>query len=131
MANRSLILLEGSRGKLKGVYCHWDGNPEGVGKNLINYYATKERIEELFSFSDIINLKRNIYGNEDVCEFYARDRGEPKHQLREYKNTADIITKHQFEEYNYIFGRDGKWRFFENKNFQNLQEVETYLKNKK
>jgi len=121
--NRSLILIEEPKGKLKGVYCHSDG--ESVGNILVNYYATRDRVEELLSFGDIFSLKRNIYGNDnDSCEFYARDRGEEKHEIKKFKNRGEIITKHQFQEYNYIFGLDGKWKYFENNKFQEIKRYE-------
>lgn len=53
MSTRSRIGLELASGKIKSIYCHWDGYPEGVGATLKAHYTNPEKIEELLSLGDI------------------------------------------------------------------------------
>ena len=36
MATRSLIAVQNADGTFLSIYCHWDGYPSGVGKDLLN-----------------------------------------------------------------------------------------------
>lgn len=42
--------------RIKSIYCHHDGYPEGVGKLLKEYYNDPVKIEELLNLGDISSL---------------------------------------------------------------------------
>jgi len=86
MATRSNIGMMLPDGKMKFVYCHYDGYPEGVGATLLESYNTPELVSELLSFGDMSFLASEIHPSGDthsfdapeknVTVFYSRDRGE-------------------------------------------------------
>lgn len=104
MATRSTIALELADGKVKKVYCHWDGYLSNNGKILQENYTTPEQVERLLDFGDISSLDDDVEGT----VFYKRDRGESGVDARVYDSVADYQKNAQFEEYNYIM-RGGMW----------------------
>lgn len=56
MATRSLIGRETDSGKVKYIYCHWDGYPDWAGKILANYYQMPEQVDHLLSLGDLSSL---------------------------------------------------------------------------
>lgn len=56
MSTRCRIGLELPDGKIKSIYCHHDGYPEGVGKMLIENYNDYQKIAELLELGDISTL---------------------------------------------------------------------------
>ena len=103
MATRSTIALEYADGTVGQIYCHWDGYLEHNGKILLNAYTDPFEVRELLDNGDMSTLDESVGG----CEFY-KNRGEDCPQ-RMYKDFADYRKNGQFEEYNYILRRDGKW----------------------
>lgn len=105
MATRSLIGIRLPSGNLRGIYCHWDGYPSGVGKTLKEHYTEGNRVEQLLKLGDISELGESL--GKTVA--YHRDRGEeleanwqsaPEHLKAE-------MNKHGAE-YTYIFD-GGTW----------------------
>tara|TARA_B110000240_G_C13280999_1_gene360057 strand:- start:163 stop:633 length:471 start_codon:yes stop_codon:yes gene_type:complete len=92
MATRSAIAMKTPEGKIKAIYCHWDGYVDHNGKILINHYTDAEMVNNLIELGDLSTLgtvigeKQNFdakHGNEpelpmtdDWCLAYHRDRGE-------------------------------------------------------
>ena len=103
MATRSTIALEYADGTVGQIYCHWDGYLDHNGKILLNFYTDPFEVRELLDNGDMSTLDKDV----DGCEFY-KERGEDCPQ-RMYKDFADYRRNGQFEEYNYILRRDGKW----------------------
>ena len=117
MATRSMISIHQNDGKIRSVYCHWDGYFEHNGVILYNFYNTPEKVKELISYGDISSLGTEIGKKHDFgklyygCTFYHRDRGEDL-DIREMDITSNINPYVQLdeEEYNYIFvEKTGKW----------------------
>lgn len=128
MATRSRIGIY-ENGRVRSVYCHWDGYPEYVGLQLVCYYDEQSRAEELVSLGDISALRRTIgeqhpfgwneagmsyvdydkqYG--EMTVFYGRDRGETGVEARvsdTFEEFLDLVAG-SGGEYYYVF-RDGKW----------------------
>lgn len=138
MSTRSFICAEQSDGSYKGIYCHWDGYLTHNGALLLDYYKDAKKVEDLLAVGDISSLAPNIAPDpvlgehsfdgehqEGVVIAYGRDRGE--------KDTAaKTITLEQAKEswceYMYIFGRDGKWRYYDlSEDEPELHEVEPDL----
>ncbi len=87
MSTRSYIAMKTGENTYKAVYCHYDGYLAYNGAMLLEYYNTKERVEELISLGNISSLREKITPekgsthsfdkpDKDVTVFYGRDRGE-------------------------------------------------------
>lgn len=90
MATRSFICKSLPNNTVVGVYCHYDGDPSGVGATLANHYTTDERVEALLSLGSISQLNPRLVPNlgdthtfekpaSNVTVAYHRDRGEDMH----------------------------------------------------
>lgn len=123
MSTRSNIGMKLADGRVKAIYCHWDGYPEGggVGNTLRKYYTNKERVESLLDLGDLSSLGKKIYpsgtgehhtfynSEEDVTVAYHRDRGEKFHDTI-YDSVADYAAsmKDSWAEFLYLYDTDGK-----------------------
>jgi hypothetical protein len=128
MATRSTISIK-ENGKIRSIYCHWDGYPSNNGAILLEHYTTSEKINELINLGAISCLKDNVNpdptsshsfdnSQENVVIAYIRDRGEDSDErliIDEYTNQKDI----KGEEYDYLFV-DGVWKVRDSKNFIKL-----------
>ena len=79
MSTRCLIGMENEEGTITFIYCHHDGYPEGVGKNLTEYYNNEEIIKKLLSLGAISGLDSTIertakeaYNDEDTRVAHSR-----------------------------------------------------------
>mgnify|MGYP006282306919 CR=1 FL=1 len=143
MATRSTIALEYADGTVGQVYCHWDGYLDNNGAILAQYYQDPFKVRALLDNGDLSSLGPNLgdkhefdcphkYGTpeaeawyadkREVCTFYGRDRGEEGTEARNFKSYQDYLDNAQFEEYNYILRRDGKWYVEYYGNFGELTE---------
>ena len=119
MSTRSYVGRKLDNGKIKYIYCHFDGYPDSLGVVLYDHYNTKEKIDELLSFGDASSIHErlhptdpahhNIDGDreEGVCCFYGRDRGE-KGVDAKTADTLDDLTNDWCISYVYVWD-DGKW----------------------
>jgi hypothetical protein len=130
MATRSTIALEFADGTVQQVYCHWDGYLDYNGKILQEHYQDPFKLRDLIDRGDLSSLGPNIgeqhefdcphkYGTpeyeawseakQQICTFYARDRGETGCMAKRFKDFADYVANHQYEEFEYILRKDGNW----------------------
>ena len=126
MATRSTIAVKLADGRVREVYCHWDGYIDHNGKLLYEIYNTQDLAEALTEPGDISSLGERIEPigahsfdspQSGVTVYYGRDRGEegtnPKYfpSVEAYKRDLDG------EEYDYLFA-DGEWtvRYYGTKN---------------
>lgn len=130
MATRSTIALEFADGSVGQVYCHWDGYLEHNGQLLSDHYRDPFKLRELIDLGDLSSLSPDIGAkhqfenphpykstewqvwhdaHKNQCTFYGRDRGEPGIEARYFKNFDEYVREHQYEEYEYILRRDGRW----------------------
>ena len=128
MATRSTIALEFADGTVQQVYCHWDGYLENNGVLLREHYSNPFILRDLIDLGDISSLRPTIgtkhafsqfeakidsdtydklYG--EMTTFYGRDRGEEGVGPKKFKDFADYVDNHQYEEYEYILRTDGVW----------------------
>lgn len=123
MSTRSYICIEENDGTYKGIYCHSDGYLTYNGAMLIDHYNTRERVNALISLGNLSSLGISINPNpysehsfdnrqENVCVFYARDRGE-KGQISQRVELKDLDSPESWIEYCYIFTKDNEWKYFE------------------
>jgi len=114
MATRSNIAYKTPEGKIRSVYCHWDGYPAHNGEMLRRYYSDPDKVQALVELGQISVLKPRVYPTtmdhtfdtpeEDITIFYGRDRGESNVGYQEYDDFAQYVDNG--EEYMYFF--DGK-----------------------
>ena len=132
MGTRSTIALEYADGTVEQVYCHWDGYLEHNGQILLKHYSNPFILRDLIDLGDISSLKPTIGTKhafshfelraEEVAEykvltenmttFYGRDRGETGTSAKKFKDYADYVANHQYEEYDYILrsvGGEAVW----------------------
>lgn len=122
MATRSTIAVELEDGRVKQVYCHWDGYLDHNGKILLEHYPDFIRAEELVSLGDISSLGEVVgekhdfdarYDSSDAREqwtkYYGRDRGEEGTGCKLFYDFEHYKNDHQYEEFEYILRKDGRW----------------------
>lgn len=123
MSTRSYICRENEDGSYTGVYCHMDGYLTYNGAMLLDHYSSKERVDKLLSLGNMSCLQANIepdpskpHSFEDrqdgVTVFYGRDRGEKGEEAKAV-DLEEINDPSSWIEYCYVYGKDGKWRYFE------------------
>lgn len=119
MSTRSFIITKTEDGKYKGVYCHFDGYPKGVGKKLDRYYTNQEIVDKLISFGALSVLDKNIeptsnqrhnfeHKAENVSVFYHRDRGDAWDECKPliFNDVDEIFNRCTGVDYIYIFSNN-------------------------
>jgi hypothetical protein len=120
MATRSRIAIEDQTGKVRSIYCHWDGYPSNNGRILLEHFQTQEKVESLIELGSISSLNKNVeipegvthsFDNpaDDVVVAYHRDRDEDL-VILDHDSVEDFV-KSDIEEYGYIFTAAGEWLF--------------------
>lgn len=106
MSTRSHIGIKDSRG-ITGVYCHFDGYPEGVGKTLLKNYDTEDKVKALIAEGDMSSLGATI----EECDFYKE---EPDTEPYTIPDCEDVREKYyqagRWMDYSYLF-ENGEWYF--------------------
>jgi hypothetical protein len=120
MGTRSFIAMKTAPG-FTGIYCHWDGYLEHVGRLLRQHYTDPAKIAELIDHGDVSSLAADI-GNphdfdsrpEGQTTFSGRDRGENDCGPKSRKSLQAIMNyaNRCGCEYFYLFA-DGVWKFAE------------------
>ena len=120
MATRSRIAIEDQDGKVRSIYCHFDGYPSNNGVILNENYKTQEKVESLISLGAISFLQEEVDIPEGVIHnfnkqekgitvAYHRDRGGDL-SIEEHDSVEDFIRS-DVEEYGYVFTAAGEWLF--------------------
>ena len=114
MATRSNIAYKTPEGKIRSVYCHWDGYPAHNGEMLVRHYNSFDRAVALTDLGSISALRPNLNAQtpghsfetpaDEVTIAYARDRGEDLH-IQEYDDIPSWIE--DMEEYAYLYTDNG------------------------
>ena len=125
MATRSTIALEYADGTIEQVYCHWDGYLEHNGQLLLKHYSNPFILRDLIDLGGLSSLRATIGTKhafsqfelraeevagfklltENMCTFYARDRGE-RLVVNKFKDYEHYLIHGQWEEYDYILRND-------------------------
>ena len=138
MSTNSTIAVLLKSGKVKEIYCHWDGDVACVGNTLYTSYSDYKKMVELVSFGNVSSLGANIHPfanhsferpESGVTVFYGRDRGgDDGIKAYTYKSLEDYFLNGGGEEYNYLFA-DGVWTVeSEHFNVDKLYSLEGKLK---
>ena len=120
MGTRSTIALEYADGTVDQIYCHWDGYLEHNGQILHKHYSDPFKVRQLMDLGDMSSLGERLgtqhafdKAPEGECTFYLRDRKEQGCKAKQFKDYADYIENHQYEEYEYILRQvEGKAVWF-------------------
>ena len=117
MSTRSTIGVANSDGTIRGIYCHFDGYPEAVGRILIGHYTDPEKVAALMNLGDISSLGEEIGTKHDFdkrpdgeCNAYGRDRGEENVESRIFDGRNHFVA--EGTSYFYLFCNDGQWLVF-------------------
>ena len=119
MATRSNIGIVNEDGSITGIYCHFDGYPEYVGKMLLNHYNNDDIVNGLMNLGDLSILSENMnptvphsFNNpqKGVCVAYGRDRGEGGTNSRTFEDLGEYEHFGSGVDYQYLF-EDGKWMY--------------------
>ena len=125
MSTRSIIAIRQKDGRIKCVYCHWDGYPEHNGVILWNHYQDRKKVEELIALGSLSYLAPNVTPEpgvehsfdkpaKDVCVAYTRDRGEDfeMNKPRILANDDEFLmhARDSWAEYIYIYELSDRWQ---------------------
>lgn len=73
MSTHSFIGIEDeTTGKVRGIYCHYDGYPDGVGYVLKKHYQDEHKLRELVKLGSISALREEIGDKHDVDDFFSK-----------------------------------------------------------
>ena len=105
MSTRSYIALKEGNG-YRGIYCHFDGYPEGVGAILTNHYTNLNKIQNLISQGHASYLEKSI----EESRFYHTWINEPL-QIDGYNSAKELesTAAHMGCEWLYLF-QDNQWK---------------------
>jgi hypothetical protein len=118
MSTHSAIVEKTATG-YRGIYCHWDGYPEGVGATLKKHYTDPVKVSALIDLGDISCLREEVAPTkgmvhsfnsprEDVTVAYGRDRGEDGIETKTGATLKEVVDQIDYE-YIYLFENE-KWR---------------------
>ena len=89
MATRSFICKLLPDHSVTGVYCHFDGYPDGVGAILKEHYTDQGKVDELLELGDLSELHENL----TLTVAYHRDRGDDRIPNRIYTSIIDAVAE--------------------------------------
>lgn len=122
MATRSFIGKQLPNGDIVGVYCHWDGYPEGVGKTLKAHYTDPIKVDALLTLGALSFLDAEVGEKHDFDNprdgwtvAYHRDRGDRPIKQIAFKNSNELKRDCGVRcgaEFAYVMGKSGKWRTY-------------------
>lgn len=118
MSTRSTVIVKFGDKDYRGIYCHWDGYPDGVGKTLKENFNSLEMAKEIVELGDcsciagcvrIKPIGKHTFNAPEggTIIAYHRDRGEkliPPAKGATWKAVGREIGN----DFNYIF-ENGSW----------------------
>jgi hypothetical protein len=119
MSTRSTIIIQDAPDAFRGIYCHFDGYPEGVGKVLDKHYAERSKVSQLIDLGDISSLDKKVAPGKGSSHSYdspvrgctvayGRDRSEEGTEFKTGKTLSEV-TDQIGGSYVYVFGLDDTW----------------------
>ena len=117
MATRSRIAIELKDGRIKSIYCHWDGYISNNGKLLVDHYTDRDKVNQLIELGDISYLAPEVNPSEPhtfdkpqegVVVAFGRDRGEKGVHHRADPDRGAFIRR-GYEEYGYLLNKENQW----------------------
>ena len=121
MGTRSFIGKQHQDGTVSGIYCHWDGYPDGVGATLQHHYTAPDKVDALLALGSISSLGPEIGEEHDFdtphstwTKAYHRDRGEDLEPPLVYDTLRDMLRSVSPDlgaEYAYVYD-GGVWETY-------------------
>lgn len=111
MSTRSAIICKTTHG-YAGIYCHFDGYCDGVGRTLLEHYADPHKVRALIDLGDISSLGERVEPigphSYEKCEegttvAYMRDRREKECEAQTGKTAEEVAGKIGHDGYVYVF----------------------------
>tara|TARA_R100000734_G_C3282915_1_gene76157 strand:+ start:296 stop:850 length:555 start_codon:yes stop_codon:yes gene_type:complete len=122
MSTRSNVaVIDPATNKLKVIYVHSDGYPEGVGVCLHKFYNTYDKVNELVNLGSASYLADTL----DECFFYGRDRNEEDNGPQKFRDEWMYFNSMRGDfmiEYIYIF-KDNEWYISECKSVKKPKDT--------
>jgi len=116
MSTHAFIAIQLSEELVEGIYCHFDGYPEAVGRMLLRFYDLK-KTKELLALGNISYLDVELYPTttthsfetpeEGVVVAYGRDRGETN--TKSMKCRPSMIDAPYAVDWIYLIDEEGTW----------------------
>jgi hypothetical protein len=103
MSTRSFIARIKEDGSISGVYCYFDGYPDGVGKILKENYSDSDKVNALLGLGDLSELGPGI--NEGTIA-YARDMKQEYEVNQYYEDVKTMLAEVWYDfgsEYAYVY----------------------------
>ena len=119
MSTHSMISVKLPDGRVRSVYCHFDGMIQSNGRMLLEHYNSQELAEQLTSLGHLSYVAPQFEPTpgsghcfEDpeplITVVYSRDRGETNQIPYIWDSEEDFMEDVCKEEYNYFF-KDEDW----------------------
>ena len=108
MSTRSYITRKYDDGKVRRIYCHFDGYPQGVGRMLYEFYDDADKVDQLLALGDLSSLGPEIGdGSQDEydCMAYTRGYKEPA----TFNSESDFLRQVEGIDYLYMYD-EGVWK---------------------
>lgn len=97
------VIAERTDEGYRGIYCHHDGYPEGVGAMLAKHYRDPEKVGKLMELGDISSLEPELepppgssHSHQDpmpgVTVAYGRDRGEAGNRAAQASSLDELVA---------------------------------------
>jgi hypothetical protein len=104
MSTRSLIGIENTDGTVTFAYCHFDGYPSGVGRDIVDMGRLEAR--SLIKEGDMST----------VGEHYHSSRGEPWEDVKpktakDVREFLSVCVREHGCDYAYVLKRSGAWMY--------------------
>ena len=102
MSTRSYIGITLPNGRVKAIYCHFDGYiVNGVGETLLNHYKDEQAVQDLIALGSL----RSLYASLTSTVAYHRDRGDPwdKCTPGHWESQTEYLTLGRSVDYLYLF----------------------------
>ncbi len=132
MSTRSAIIMKCKDGTYRGIYCHFDGYPEGVGQTLHEHYKSYNKVSALIELGDISSLDKEIYPKSFISKrlsgkhsfthpqpgvtvAYGRDRKETGTEFKTGSTVHEVSNQIGHNGYVYLYfpakeeGKSGLW----------------------
>jgi hypothetical protein len=125
-------------GKVRSIYCHYDGYVHGgVGEDLLDHYQDESKIDSLLDLGNLSGIGKEIgekqsfndfpNQNPNWCLAYERDRGE-KNQGARLDESEEAYLRDGNYPYLYLY-KNGQWFFkdMDQDRYSGLQTISSAL----
>ena len=104
-STNAYIGIEDAKGGIKYIYSHWDGYPDGVGKELLDNYTDAKKINSLIKLGDVSILRKSVGKKHDFSA--DRDMADKKGWTTFLLDNLDpaLVQEALLAAYNHALGK--------------------------